>query len=156
MVLLGNKPIEALSFSPGLHAAFESAGLFDKNLNASEKNGKCLELLKTSFINEISENSFTIFSSHRLLQEVLLKAFGVTRQEVADFSSRRIQGPLAELIIQSPHGGKTLACSKYIKAFEAAKGAFKGLTDNALIKAWEFTLASLSESKPILPNGTSM
>src|SRR5262249_1338468 len=62
---------------------------------------------------------------------------------------RKVQGPLAEVVIQSQQhqGGKSLACSRYNKAYEVARGAFKGLTDNALLKAWEFTLASLSESK---------
>ena len=145
---LGNKPLEALALSPGLHAAFEAAGLMDQKPSGQEIHQQCFAIIsKTDFLKEIPEKAFAVFSSDRLIQEVLLQAFGVSKQDVTDFSLRRVQGPLAELVIQSAQGSKTLACSKYIKAYEAAKGAFKGLTDNALLKAWEFTLASLSESK---------
>ena len=145
---LGNKPLESLALSPGLQVAFEAAGLINPELMHLEKTEKCLSLLlKVDFLTTLSENSFSAFSVDQLIQEVLYGSFGVTRQDVAELSLRRIQGPLAELVMQSPLGNKPLACSKYLKAYEAAKGAFKAMTDNALLKAWEFTLASLSESK---------
>lgn len=40
-----------------------------------------------------------------------------------------------------------LTYKRFLTSFEAAKGAFKSITDNALLKAWEFTLASFAESK---------
>lgn len=146
---LGNNPLETLALSPGLIAAFTASGHIDNHLERAAKKIKCLEILrKTHFFKEnTTENPFLFFSAGRVIQEVLLQAFGVTQQEVTDFSGRRIQGPVAEVVIQRPQDKKTLACNQYLKAYEAAKGAFKGLTDNALLKAWEFTLASLSESK---------
>ena len=147
---LGNKPLRVLALSPGLHAAFESAGLIEKTLSRAEKREMCAELLiKAGLLKDNPEELYAIFSSNQVIKEVLLNAFEITQQEVDDFNLRTIQGPLADLVIQSPltQGGKSFACNRYNKAYEAAKGAFKGLTDNALLKAWEFTLASLSESK---------
>ena len=50
-----------------------------------------------------------------------------------------MQAPLA--------GGKTDTCASYYVLFDEACDAFKSLADNALLKAWEFTLASFAETK---------
>ena len=44
-------------------------------------------------------------------------------------------------------GGKGQACAQYIIALEQAKNGFKSLSDNALLKSWEFTIASFAETK---------
>ena len=46
----------------------------------------------------------------------------------------------------SGSGGKGELCSRF-SSFEEACKAFKQLTDNALLKSWEFTLASFAETK---------
>lgn len=146
---LGNHPERVLSFSPGLTAAFEAASLVDKKLTRHEKQKKVEELLKATKQLEQGKDPFTLITADQMIKEVLLHAFGITEQDVIDFRERSIQGPFAALVIQAPsvQSGKTLACSRYIKASESARWAFKALTDNALLKAWEFSLASLSESK---------
>jgi hypothetical protein len=148
---LGKNPLPALALSPGLQAAFEIAGLMDKKGTPSEKWQSCVRLLQEAHIYQEGEtHPFAIFWSDQVIKAILLQAFKITEQDVSAFSLRTVQGPLAALVIQAPAGAqgkKSLACSRYLKAYELAKGAFKGLTDNALLKAWEFTLASLSESK---------
>jgi len=44
-------------------------------------------------------------------------------------------------------GGKGQACAHYFLALDQAKKSFKMLTDNALLKCWEFTVASFAETK---------
>lgn len=146
---LGKEPVRTLASSPGLQAAFQAAGLIEKHKGAPECTEACLALLKGTGISAQEGDPFLILLPEQILKHVLLSSFGVTEKDVAQYRERNIQGPLAELVIQSPValGGKSLACTRYLKAFEKAKEAFKALTDNALLKAWEFTLASLSESK---------
>lgn len=137
---LGSEPFALLASSPGLQAAFEAAGL---------KSQKCFELLQAVQGAFHTEDPFVMVNADQLLREVLYHSFGITEKEMSDFKERSIQGPFAQLIMQAPpsQSKKSLACSRFIQAYEAAKSAFKALTDNALLKAWEFTLASLSESK---------
>lgn len=145
---LGDDPVHTLARSPGLISAFTAAGLISQKHTAGEKKETCVALLlQIGFFKKNQEVYFSVFQPQQLLQTVLLKNFEVTEQEVENYTQRKVQWPFGELIIQTPQAGKALASSRYLKAYEAAKRAFKGLTDNALLKAWEFTLASLSESK---------
>jgi len=147
--IFGKEPLKILALSPGLRAAFEAAGLIDKKISFVEKKEKCFELLQTlkEFFRE--SDPFALINPDQLIKACLLKAFNVTETEIANYRERSIHGPFAELIIQAPltQSSKNLACNRFVNAYEAAKSAFKALTDNALLKAWEFTLASLSESK---------
>ncbi len=148
--LLREDPWNRLALSPGLQAAFEKIGLIDAKGSSSERKEQCLALLqKSTYYKVASEDRFDIFNCNQLFRSILLNLFGITEEDLEQYKLRTIQGPLADLVIQAPmiQGGKSLACSRFFKAFEEVKGAFKAMTDNALLKAWEFTLASLSESK---------
>src|SRR3984957_15948549 len=147
--LLGIDPLKMLGLSPGLQAAFVSGGVIDKKGSREEKGMACEKLLLSSGLLPNESELFSLITADEIIKKVLLHFFGITQQEVIDFSDRSIQGVFSELVIQTPtgQGGKRLACSRYLKAYDAAKLSFKALTDNALLKAWEFTLASLSESK---------
>lgn len=140
--LLGEDPLKTLSRSPGLHAAFASAQLLSK------KHDLYTVLKKSHFIEKL-QDPFSPITADQVIKAVLLDVFGVTSEQVTHFQERPIQGFAGEILIQAPltQGEKTLACSRYLKAYEQAKIGFKSLTDHPLLKAWEFTLASLSESK---------
>jgi hypothetical protein len=145
---LGKNPFKILSFSPGLQAAFEAAALIDKKLTQLQRQKACEELLKSNKFMQHEGDLFTLITADQILKNLLLQTFGVTEKDVSDFYERSLQGP-PEFALQAPliQRGKGEACSRYLRAYDAAKWSFKALTDNALVKAWEFTLASLSESK---------
>jgi hypothetical protein len=44
-------------------------------------------------------------------------------------------------------GGIAERCNQFLQLFEIANNMFKSLSDNALLKAWEFTIASYSDTK---------
>ena len=48
----------------------------------------------------------------------------------------------------SSSGGKASQCKKFHSLEESACDAFKSIADNALLKTWEFTIASFAETKP--------
>jgi hypothetical protein len=148
-VSFGKDPLKTLASSPGLQAAFQAAGLIDKKATSQEKRAQCFELLQKNKALFREDEPFALISPDQMIKGTLLNAFGVTEKEIEDYRERSIQGPFAELILQAPlsQSGKSLASNRFVKAYDSAKSAFKALTDNALAKAWEFTLASLSESK---------
>lgn len=132
---LGNDPLQKAASSPGLRAAFEATRLENPFANSQE------------WIKQL--DPFSLITADTFLRHALLKRYGVTEDEVKEQQERPIVGFAQQLLIQTPHlhAGKGAACTQFLNAYEKGKNAFKALTDNALLKSWEFTLASLSESK---------
>lgn len=145
---LGRHPAKILSFSPGLQTALVGAGLIDAKASRHERQKKCESLLKR--LSSFSDSDpFAIYSADQILQALLFEHFSVTKNEIQTYLEKPIQEFREWIPLSKPSslGEKDAACSRYLKAYEQAKTAFITLTDNALLKAWEFTLASLSESK---------
>lgn len=144
---LGENPLQTLAFSPGLQEAFRAAGLIDGRASKDEKVTVCHHLLAENMFE--NRDPFQPITTDEILRVVLLHAFGVTEEDVKRFRERQAERMLGGLMPSPFSGqvGKQTGCARYLKAYDLAKGAFKALTDNALLKAWEFTLASLAETK---------
>lgn len=145
----GKEPWTTLAKAPGLIAAFISSGLIEISLSRQEKNQRLEELLlKTSLVEE-SKDPFLVISADIILQTVLMSHFQITKEDLKQYELRPKEIRFSEYMITtpSPRGGKDFACSLYYVAYENAKNAFKAITDNPLLKAWEFTLASFAETK---------
>lgn len=137
---------EDLSFSPGLLHALEAVHLIDPKLSLKEK----IQLLR-KWIKEV--NLGPILSAEEILQKILMKVHKITPQDLHDFENRPrglVQTSLlmSVPIASSKMGGKGEACSLYLTQMNLAKIAFNLLTENPLLKVWEFTLASFAETKP--------
>jgi hypothetical protein len=81
-----------------------------------------------------------------------LQHLDITERDLKDFLNRP-QGMIQNsLMLQAPQssismGGKGQVCSNFLILFDQAKNAFKAIADNALLKAWEFTIACFAENK---------
>lgn len=124
---LGEKPWEICRRSPGIVAALEAAGI-----SAEESREVAL-----------AGDPFAIVTPAGLLRQILLAHFGLNEEEIGD--EHHISSPFP--VSSSFQGGETLLKERFSRSLTAAKRAFVAMTDNALLKAWEFTLASFSESK---------
>jgi hypothetical protein len=146
---LGKNPFKTLALSPGLQRAFEAAGLIEKKETKEKRREACFELFRSCGLAEKTAHPFKLLTPEYILKCVLLYAYKVTEEGVEEFQQKTNQAPFAQLGIHIPFSAtpKSLAVPRYLKAFDLAKNAFKSITDNPLLKAWEFTLASLSESK---------
>ena len=147
LAALGKNSFDHLALSPGLQAAFEASGFIDSQATSEQKQEQCAALLKEVTLPQ--EGLFGPITVDFLLKVILQKKCGVIPEDLSLAQAGAISAPLQGLVLSSPfgRGGKIQAVNRYLKAYEAAKKRFKSLTDNALLKAWEFTLASLSESK---------
>jgi hypothetical protein len=148
ITLLGKDSLTILAYSPGLQAAFAAAGLLDPKSSRQEKQNVCTVLLKSCHLVGEAQDPFIYTSADQIIKSVLLQHYNLVEDDIRRFRERPIQGPFAQLMIQAPslETGKSLSIDRYLKAYGKAIRAFKTLTDNALLKAWEFTLASLSEA----------
>lgn len=139
-------------YSPGLLAGFEAAGLILEESALKEKIEQA-KILITTMINQLEWNQpFVLISAEEIIQKVLLKHLGITEKDLQDYENRPAGMIQSGLLMQVPQaavrgGGKGEACASFFLLFEKACNALKSLTDNALLKSWEFTLASFSETK---------
>lgn len=146
---------EQIALSPGLLHGFENAGLIDSSLHLKEKIEKSKNLVLEALKNELQKRGGQQFliTAENVIKAVLMAHFKINEKELAEYLDRPrllVQTTLMMSAPQSAHGmgGKGEACSAYLVALEKAKIGFKIVEENALLKSWEYTLASFAETKP--------
>nr|NGY94981.1 hypothetical protein [Neochlamydia sp. AcF84] len=137
-----------LSLSPGLIAACEVVGLVDAEAKLDAKSLK-LKALVQEIIKVQDENFIFYISAEQLLKVILLKYFNISAKDLEDYQQKTSGLMQSSLMFQVPQAGssKGQACANFLLHYDKAKEAFKALADNALLKAWEFTVASFAEDK---------
>lgn len=141
-----------LWLSPGLGAAFDAAGFFEADDSATSKIKKTKTLLTEMFEALEWNQPFILISAEEIIRRVLLNKLGVTEQDLVEYENRPRGMIHSGLLMQTPSfganaRGKGELCASFFVKFKAAGNALKSLSDNALLKAWEFSLASFSETK---------
>ena len=137
-----------LWLSPGLLAAFEAIGLVDREAELPQKDEKVKEILQEYVSSRIPKHRASSLLSEEIIRQVVLNHLKITEKDLVDYeNSPRGNDPQRFDDANSIGGGKGDACSSFYILFGEACNAFKALADNALLKAWEFTLASFAETK---------
>lgn len=135
-------------------AACEAAELF-KEVPTQEKPEESLRRWALAAIPALAAASSPLMSSPEwVLKKMLLSKYGLTEEEERIFE-KRSQTALATPLdpafsrppSKTPTRGGMKSYGQYIEQFDRAKKAFKACADNALLKAWEFTVASFAETK---------
>ncbi len=132
-------------FCPGVILALEVAGVIDPRSSLEEK-----AAASQSLIDSIAKGKATL-TVDELIRFVLLQKFSLKEGDVEKGRNLEIaQFKNSKMTFGAPSskGSEKLA---RILAFrdkeKQCRSAFKGICDNALLKSWEFTLASFSEVK---------
>jgi len=138
-------------YSPGLITAFEAMGLL-KPQEALNQKIQLIENWIKPILQQHQHKTFCILTAEEIIRKVLLQSLGLTERQIADYESRPRPMVHSQLMIQSfkprqSNGGVGDRCANFYYQFELGKNVFKSLADNALLKAWEFTLASFSDIK---------
>lgn len=95
-------------------------------------------------------DSRLIVTADQIIRTVLLKNLNITEQDLKDYKNRPQNIIASDLVVPTSYlsaGGKGESCSNFFTKYQKACTAFKSLADNALLKSWEYTLASFSETK---------
>ena len=134
--------------SPGVLKALEAAGIIASDLSENEK----IELCKENIMQTIAQwdtASTSFFATvEDLIRHILLRHFAITEEDVKEYELRpqgMIHGGL--FMAAAPPSAKGQKSAEFLQKLEDSLNAFKSLSDNALLKAWEFTIASFSETK---------
>lgn len=138
--------------SPGLEAALVAAGILDPEADLNDHLTKIKSLLK-EIINSIpTKQQYIFITAEEIIRKILLKHLNITEQDLQDYENRprgMIHSSLLMQVSKETKVGKSKGelCANFHLLFSFASNAFKALADNALLKAWEFTIASFSETK---------
>ncbi len=129
---------EGVLRSPGLLAAWRAAGIVEPN--------PMVESCMTAFFERGETLRIT-----ELIHQVLLMHFGLKKEDL--LSHAKMQKTLVTQKNMLGSMGdrasfkKMQICDEMLGKEKKAKAAFKSLTQHALLKAWEFTVASFAEGK---------
>jgi hypothetical protein len=138
--------------SPGLIAAFESIELIHTKIPKKKKQEQCRSFIINALKSKAANKEFLWISVEEIIDAVLLQHYSITDKEIKEYEERPKGAIHSGFLMQAPLSGsslgeKTHKFDVYLTQVELAKSVFKGLADNALLKSWEFSLASFSETK---------
>lgn len=146
--------LEDLGYSPGILLALEATGLIDPEKSLKERIEAC-KVRVSDILTQLEDphKAYLITTAEEIISLLLMRHFGITAKDLQDYENRPRGMLHTSLMMSHPSpssgmGGKGESCTNYLAQFEVAKSAFKGLADNALLKTWEFTIASFAETKP--------
>lgn len=137
--------------SPGFISALTAANVIEKRTPLGKKIIQVKNLVK-NILTQWPGSSYELsVTPEGLLKAILLEHFQITERDVQDYLNRPVGMIHSSLLMQVSKGGGTAgkgaACAQYLQQLDIAKDAFKAFADNALLKAWEFTLASFCDVK---------
>lgn len=142
-ILIAEDPRIKAGFCPGLIAAMESLGIFASGRPLEESGEKLQEMIQL-----LGKSQLT---AEELIRLVLMQQLSLHEDDVKNFYQlEKIQVKSSRLTVSGFNRGieqKLDQVQTFLRKEKAARDAFKGTCDNALLKAWEFTLASFSEVK---------
>lgn len=134
--------------SPGILKALETAEIIPSDLSNKQKIELSKEIIMQTIAEWNSPSTWFFATVEDLIRHVLLRHFALTEEDIKEYELRP-QGMI--------HGGLFMAAAapsakgkkseEFLQKLEESLTAFKSLADNALLKAWEFTIASFSETK---------
>lgn len=137
--------------SPGFIRALSAIGIIEEEASTSEKQEILKELIAFELKNWDTNQEWFYTTVEEILRKILLTHYSILQEEVDEFLNRPKAMIHDSLMMHVARGskpsGKTDRVQLFISQFENAKTMFKSFSDNALLKTWEFTLASFSETK---------
>jgi len=135
--------------APGILAALEAAEVWEKELPLKDKIANAHERVLAAFPNWSPEHPQILTNAEEIIRRILMGYLEITHEDLEAYDNRPKGMIHSGLLMQMPvgMGGTGEVCAIFYTKLEHAQNAFKSMTDNALLKAWEFTLASFSETK---------
>lgn len=141
-----------LWLSPGIQAAFQELALIDGSKPLKSRISQAKNLILSAVEKMSGSKGLIMTSVEEILKQVILSHLELSEQDVKDYENRSVIRVGAGGFVQSGHVQPTAHKSKSIKRYYEMKiygeSVFKSLADCALLKAWEFTVASFAETKP--------
>jgi hypothetical protein len=147
------KMVGDLGLSPGILLALEAVGLIDREKPLKEKMEENRKFVQDAVQVYIGNSPYLLISPEQILKFLLMRRYQITAKDLVDYENRpremlQTSIMMSHPIVSSGMGGKGEGCASYLAHMKIAQVAFNSLSENAMLKAWEYTLASFAETKP--------
>ncbi len=136
--------------APGVLAAMEATEVVDKAMSFEDKIAVIKPLVERAFEAVYAGQQAFVTTIDTLLKQVLLIHNGISEYEYDAYINKpraMVQSTLMVDMTKSKKRKSAQPCQVFEEQFALAKEVFKSLSENALIKSWEFSLASFAETK---------
>lgn len=147
-----SEELTSLCSQPGIIEAFEKEEIIHSE-NPFSANVNILKEYALKFL-EKSQNSNTPFfiNSEELIKYILLSYYSLSEKDIQESENKIINEFRLGAILQIPaaktsNQNRSDVISKFKISFNRAKRTYKSLSDNALLRSWEYTIASFAETK---------
>lgn len=137
-------------YSPGLINALDAVSFFPDDFKLKSKIEKAKELCQHAISQLKGARGYVVTNSEELIRTILLNEWKLKEEDITNYQENERLMSRGSLFVQTPIPLSHVPSQniiKFLSQFEIAKNAFKMLVDNALLKSWEFTIASFSENK---------
>lgn len=143
--LIPKTPAPAIASSPGMIAALRA-------VDAKAADAEIQQWILQAIQELVGDHPYIVCSAEDILRRVLLDRHQLSLQDIYDYEHRPKPMMQSGIMAHMPamlqqNTGKSARSAQYLTDFELACSGFKSLTDNALLRTWEFTVASFSEIK---------
>lgn len=138
--------------SPGLLEGLTAIGILDEAESAKARTQALKVIIEDILLHWAGSSPNFFVSAEDLFSAIIKKQLGLTAKDLEEYANRpreMIQGVILMKMPKSAlgSGGKGELCSRYYVLMAIAEAKFKELADNALLKSWEYTVASFAETK---------
>jgi hypothetical protein len=140
--------------SPGFIRALEDVNLIvTPTQNHKKQTSAKAKKLIEGIIKELPHHRNEIITTvEELFRRLLLQNLSLTEQDIVEYDNRPQELIQSTLVIQPlPTNQKTATkgdlCAQFKQKLKQAKNTFNAFSQNPLLKAWEFSLASFAETK---------
>lgn len=136
--------------SPGFIQALQSSGVLNKEASIKKIFPKAQKLILSALGIWENRGISLMVTPEEVFRKVFLKVNDLEEGDLLEFEGQLKDSVfLGMLPVGKKREGKAQAYKRFCLQFDLAKSSFKRLTDNALLKSWEFTLASFAETKAV-------
>lgn len=135
-----------IHLSPGIIVALTRVGVLDQSLSVNERAAQCKEKIENAFV-DFGPTRF--MDAEQLIRCLILFDMDLTEEDFNEFASRP-KAMMNQGVVATRSSGLSAKIRECNERLDLAYSGFKSLTDNALLKSWEFTVASFAEVKPSL------
>lgn len=145
-----NDEFVELWLSPGILSALEAVEIIDSTKPLRNRIARAKKLIHSVIQKFAGAHGHLVASSEEMISYILMHHLGISEDDVKDAENRisAMAGGLMQTVQSHIPTNKNAIVKKYHQLKQRAEIGFKFIADCALLKAWEFTVASFAETKP--------
>ncbi len=138
--------------SSSLLRSLQRLGIVSAEMSGEKGYTQVYELLEEVLGDDVREGGWIVATVEEILKRIILGHLKLTAKELRDFESRPKAMMQTSLVVSAPEAKGVRAeanklFARFYTLWENGKRFFKAEADCALLKSWEFTIASFAEVK---------